>query len=401
MTISPLIIDWLDIALRWLHVVAAVVWIGGSFYFIRLDFGLKHHAHLPDGVRGDMWTVHGGGFYHSMKYMVAPPTLPADLKWTRWDSYVTFLSGFALLILVYYFEADLFLIDRNVMDLTPMQAAGISFASLVLAWLVYEGLCRSPLGRYDVALGVVVYLFFVALAFAFTHIFSGRGALNQLGAIIGTIMVANAFGFIHPTQQRAIATLKAGNKPNAEKARQAGQRSIHNNYLALPVLFLMISNHFPAVYATRFNWLIVAIVLALGPIMRHFFNARHAGRGNAWWTWAVVALGAVAIAWLTTLGPRIGEAVDSAATKGTTFAAVEEIVSVHCSMCHSPKPMWPSLAQPPDGIVLDNPQAIHRNARLIGSSAVWTSSMPPGNLTGMTGEERAVLAAWLSAGTPM
>ena len=397
-----MVIDWLEVAARWLHVIAAVVWIGGSFYFIRLDYGLKHHNDLPDGVRGDHWTVHGGGFYHSMKYLVAPANLPADLKWTRWDSYVTFLSGLALLIIVYYIEADLFLIDRNVMDLTPVQAAGISFGSLVLAWLIYEVLCRSRLGRHDVALGVIVYLFMVALTFAFTNIFSGRGALNQIGVIVGTIMVANAFGVIHPNQRKAIVALQQGKKPDPERTRQAGQRSIHNNYLALPVLFLMISNHFPAVFATKYNWVIVAVILALGPIMRHYFNTRHAGRGNAWWTWGAVAAGALLIAWLTTLGPRTSVPGDADAydTSAVTFGQVQEVVAVHCSMCHAQEPLWPSLSRAAGGVHLDTADHIARNARLIGRSAVWSSSMPPGNLTGMTDEERTLIGAWLDAGAP-
>lgn len=395
---STLIVEWLDIALRWFHVTAAAVWIGSSFFFIRLDYGLRRRANLPEDVRGDFWTVHGGGFYQMMKYAVAPPTLPDELKWTRWESYLTFVSGFALLIVVYYFDADLFLIDRSVMEMTPLQAAGFSFVSLVLAWLGYEVLCRSPLGKHDVALALVGYVFFVGLAFAFTHVFSGRGALNQIGAIIGTIMVANAFGVIHPNQKRAIEALRAGRKAGPERSRQAGQRSIHNNYFTLPVLFLMLSNHFPQVYATRFNWAIVAIILALGPIIRHFFNRRHAGKGNAWWVWIVVAAGAVAIGWFTTLGPR--EPVNAASMPTPTFAAVQEIVTNRCSMCHAKEPVWDTIATAPGGIRLDEPALIHRSARLIGRAAVRSDAMPPGNVTQMSLEERKTLAAWLSAGAP-
>jgi len=395
---SPIVIEWLDIILRWLHVTAAVVWIGGSFYFIRLDYGLKRRENLPEGVKGDLWAVHGGGFYHMMKYVVAPARLPEDLKWTRWESYITFVSGFALLIVVYYFDAELFLIDRSVFELTAFQAGALSLASLVLAWLGYEALCRSPLGRHDVALALVGFVFFVALTFGFTQLFSGRGALNQIGAIIGTIMVANAFGVIHPNQRRAIVALKEGRKPNPERSRAAGQRSIHNNYLALPVLFLMISNHYPQVYATRYNWVIVAIVIALGPIIRHFFNRRHAGQGSAWWVWGVVTTSAVVIAWLTTLGPR--ENIDTASMPVPAFEEIESIVSSRCSMCHAVEPLWPSIAMAPAGVRLDQTDLIHANARLIGRSVVRTNSMPPGNVTGMTREEREIVAAWLAAGTP-
>lgn len=395
--VSPQVIDWLNIAVRWLHVTAAVVWIGSSFYFIRLDYGLKRRDGLPQNAQGDVWAAHGGGFYQMIKFLFAPANLPEDLKWTRWESYITFVSGFALLIIVYYFDADLFLIDRSVLDITPLQAGLISFAGLVLAWLGYDALCRSPLGKHDVALALVGYLFFVALTLAFTHVFSGRGALNEIGAIIGTIMVANAFLVIHPTQRRAIIALREGRKPDSERARQAGQRSIHNNYLALPVLFLMISNHYPQIFATRFNWVIVAIVLAMGPLMRHYFNTRHAGKGNAWWVWGVVAVGAVVIAWLTTFGPRTSIGAIGPAPK---FAQVEEIIISRCSMCHAKEPVWATVKVAPAGIELDDASSIRRYARLIGRSAVRTNSMPPGNITEMSTEERRTIASWLAAGSP-
>lgn len=391
-------LEILDAVVRWLHVVAAVVWIGSSFYFIRLDYGLKPRKRQPKGVQGDLWAVHGGGFYQMTKYLVAPASLPEDLKWTRWESYITFVSGFALLIIVYYFDAERYLIDRSVLDLTRMQAGAISLFSLFAAWLAYELLCRSPLGKRDVALAVVVYVFFVALTFAFTNIFSGRGALNQIGAIIGTIMVANAFGVIHPNQRKAIVALKAGRKPDATAARQAGQRSVHNNYLALPVLFLMISNHYPLVFGTRFNWVIVAIVLALGPVIRHFFNTRHAGRGNAWWVWLVAAAAAIVAGWLMTFGPKGSDYSDLDAPP--PFEEIAAIVENRCSMCHAKEPVWDGIEAAPAGVLLDSAGAVHRHAPLIARSTVQSRSMPPGNVTGLTDEERQALAAWADAGFP-
>ena len=290
--------------LRWLHVIAGIAWIGSSFYFIHLDLSLKPRPGLPAGVKGDEWQVHGGGFYHMMKYLVAPAQMPDSLTWFKWEAYTTWLSGFALLVLVYYLGADLFLIDKSVLDLTAVQAAGIAFVSLVVAWLAYEGLCRSPLGRHEVALALVGYAFLVALTYGFTHVFSGRGAFTQIGAIIGTIMVANVFVIIIPYQKKTVAAMLAGKSPDPAWGALGKQRSVHNNYLTLPVVFLMLSNHYPLFFATRFNWLIVAIVLAIGPVIRHFFNSRHEGKGSPWWTWGVAAAGMAAVAWLSAAGPR-------------------------------------------------------------------------------------------------
>ncbi|MFZ0609771.1 MAG: urate hydroxylase PuuD, partial [Xanthobacteraceae bacterium] len=288
-TLDPVLSEWLSAILRWLHVVAAIAWIGSSFYFIHLDLSLKARPCLPAGVKGDEWQVHGGGFYHMMKYLVAPAQMPDSLTWFKWEAYTTFLSGFALLVVIYYLGANLFLIDDSVLALTPVQAAGIAFVSLVVAWLVYEGLCRSPLGQHEVALALVGYVFLVALTYGFTHVFSGRGAFTQIGALIGTIMVANVFVIIIPYQKKTVAALLAGKEPDPRWGQLGKQRSVHNNYLTLPVVFLMLSNHYPLFFATRYNWLIVAIVLAIGPVIRHFFNSRHEGKGSPWWTWAVAA----------------------------------------------------------------------------------------------------------------
>ncbi|MGA8001954.1 MAG: urate hydroxylase PuuD, partial [Pseudolabrys sp.] len=293
----------LSAVLRWLHVIAGVAWIGSSFYFIHLDLSLKKRAGLPKGVKGDAWQVHGGGFYQMIKFLVAPAKLPDELTWFKWEAYTTWLSGFALLVLVYYLNADLFLIDKSVLAMSAPQAAAIAFFSLAAAWVAYEGLCRSPLGKHEVALALVGYVFLVALTYAFTHVFSGRGAFTQIGALIGTIMVANVFVIIIPFQKKIIAAMTAGKKPNPYWGAIGKQRSVHNNYLTLPVIFLMLSNHYPLFFGTRFNWLIVAIVLLIGPVIRHFFNSRHEGKGSPWWTWGVAAAGMLAIALLSGAGP--------------------------------------------------------------------------------------------------
>jgi uncharacterized membrane protein len=384
--------------LRWLHVIAGIAWIGSSFYFIHLDLSLKPRPGLPPGVKGDEWQVHGGGFYHMMKYLVAPAQMPDSLTWFKWEAYTTWLSGFALLVLVYYLGADLFLIDKSVLDLTAGQAAAIAFVSLVAAWLAYEGLCRSPLGRHEAALALVGYVFLVALTYGFTHVFSGRGAFTQIGALIGTIMVANVFVIIIPYQKKSVAAMLAGKEPDPAWGALGKQRSVHNNYLTLPVVFLMLSNHYPLFFATRFNWLIVAIVLAIGPVIRHFFNSRHEGKGSPWWTWGVAAAGMAAIAWLSAAGPR-ATAV-GALPPTPKFAEVSDIVMSRCAMCHAAEPVWATIPAAPQGVLLDSDEHIRLHAPLIGSVAVRSNAMPPGNITEMTGAERLKLAAWLAAGAP-
>ena len=390
--------EWAGSILRWLHVIAGIGWIGSSFYFIHLDLSLKPRPGLPAGVKGDEWQVHGGGFYHMIKYMVAPAQMPDHLTWFKWEAYTTWLSGFALLVVVYYLGADLFLIDKSVLDMTAAQAAGIAFGSLVLSWLVYEGLCRSPLGKHEVALALVGYVYLVALTYGFTHVFSGLGAFTQIGAIIGTIMVANVFVIVIPYQKKMVDAMIAGKEPDPLWGQLGKQRSVHNNYLTLPVVFLMLSNHYPLFFATKYNWLIVAIVLAIGPVIRHFFNTRHEGKGSPWWTWGVAAAGMIAVALLSAAGPA---SLTTAALPPTPkFTQVKNIVIGRCSMCHAAEPVWPGIPAAPRGVMLDDSDQIQRHASLIEAYAVRSQAMPPGNITEMTSKERLMLASWLAAGAP-
>jgi uncharacterized membrane protein len=395
---DPIPHELVSMILRWLHVVAGIAWIGSSFYFIHLDLSLKPREGLPQGVQGDAWQVHGGGFYHMVKYLVAPARMPDSLTWFKWEAYTTWLSGFALLIVAYYVGAELFLIDKSVLDLSPLAAGAVGLGSLTLAWLAYEAMCRSPLGKHELALALIGYVFLVALTYAFTHVFSGRGAFVQIGAVIGTMMVANVFVVIIPNQKKSVAALIAGKVPEPKWNYEGKQRSVHNNYLTLPVVLLMISNHYPLLFATRYNWLIVAIVLLLGPLIRHFYNSRHAGKGSPWWTWGAAAAGMIAIAWLSAAGPRA--ATTGAAPAKVDVAAVDEIVISRCSMCHAAQPVWAGVAAAPGGVMFDEPARIHRQARLIGLYAVRSDAMPPGNVTEMTSEERRTLAGWLAAGAP-
>ena len=392
--VDTVLTEALSVVIRWLHVVAGIAWIGSSFYFIHLDLSLKPGAALPAGVRGEAWQVHGGGFYHMMKYLVVPARMPDELTWFKWEAYTTWLSGFALLIVIYYVSAELFLIDTSVLALKPNAAIAISVGSIVVAWLIYEALCRSPLAGNDIALALVGYLFLVAFTYGFTHVFSGRGAFVQIGALVGTIMVANVFVIIIPNQKKTVAALIAGDKPDARLEQIGKTRSVHNNYLTLPVVFLMISNHYPLLFATRFNWLIVAIVLAIGPVIRHFFNSRHQGLGSPWWTWGVAAAGMIAIAWLSGLGPR--ESVPGR-TATQPFSEVASVIATRCSMCHAQQPVWPGIATAPNGVLLDSEANIRKHARQIDINAVRSHAMPPGNISAMTTAERQTLAAWIAA----
>lgn len=390
------LIEWLNLILRWLHVVAAMAWIGSSFYFIHLDLSLKPEAHLPKGTYGEAWQVHGGGFYHMVKYLVAPTRMPDHLTWFKWEAYTTWLSGFALMVVVYYLNPELFLIDRSVLDLEPQAAVVISFFALALTWLGYEGLCRSSLRSNQTTVALIGYVFLVALTYGFTHVFGGRGAFTHIGALVGTIMVANVFVVIIPNQNKIIDRLIAGQEPDPQWGAESKLRSVHNNYLTLPVVFLMIGSHYPLLFATRFNWLIVAIVLALGPVIRHFFNERHAGRKSPWWVWGVAAAGMIAILYLTNAGPRQGSA--ALPTPAPAFAAVEDIVISRCSMCHGPETAWPGIAAAPKGIFLNDEVSIRQHARLIDIVSVRSDAMPPGNITDMSADERAIIAAWLADG---
>jgi uncharacterized membrane protein len=392
---------WAEAFLRWLHVIAGIGWIGSSFYFIHLDYSLKSREGLPAQAYGEAWQVHGGGFYNMVKYLVAPARMPEELTWFKWEAYATWISGFALVIAIYYAGASLYLIDPAVLPISPATGIAVSAVGLVLGWAVYDGLCRSPLGRSESVLAAVGFLFLVALAYASTRIFSARGAFMQMGALIGTIMAANVLMVIIPGQRKVVADLIAGRTPDPVHGRRGKQRSTHNNYLTLPVAFVMISNHYPLAYATRWSWVILALLLVMGGVMRHFFNMRHQGLPSPWWTWgAAFACGAL-IVWLSTLGPAQetrsrGKRADAGAAP-VSFRQVEDIVMSRCSMCHAAEPVWAGIPVAPKGVLLDTPARIKAYARAIAAASVWSSAMPPSNVTDLTADERETLAKWLAA----
>jgi uncharacterized membrane protein len=390
--------DWAALSLRWLHVIAGIAWIGSSFYFIHLDLSLRQQPGLPEGAGGEAWQVHGGGFYNMVKYLVAPSRMPDKLTWFMWEAYTTWLSGMGLMAIVYYWAASLYLIDGTVLALDPWAAIAISVGGLAAGWIVYDLLCRSPLGRNDVALAAVGFAVLVGLAYAFTLVFSGRGAFMQMGALIGTMMVANVFLVIIPNQRKVVADLVAGRTPDPALGRAAKQRSLHNNYLTLPVIFVMIGTHTPLAFASRWNWLMLAIVLVVGAVIRHFFNQRHKGEPSPWWTWGVAAAGMLAVIWLSAQAPTTTIIIEDETEED--LAAVGEIIESRCSMCHAAEPMWAGIASAPKGVLLETQTQIRHQARTIGLQAVFTHAMPPGNITGIEPAERQKLAAWIAAGAP-
>ena len=395
---------WGEAFLRWLHVIAGIAWIGSSFYFMHLDYSLQKREGLPAEAHGEAWQVHGGGFYNMVKYLVAPARLPAELTWFKWEAYATWFSGLALLVAVYYANAGLYLVSPEVLDIAPVTGIALSVAGLGFGWIVYDGLCRSPLGRNETVLAAAGFVLLTLLAYVSTRLFSPRGAFMQMGALIGTIMAANVLMVIIPGQRKVVADLIAGRTPDPAHGKRGKQRSTHNNYLTLPVVLVMLSGHYPLAYATRWSWAIFALLLVMGAVIRHFYNVRHQGKPSPWWTWGLAAACGLAIVWLSTLGPASpasplgGKRAEAAAASAVTFAQVEEIVIGRCSMCHAAEPVWMGIVRPPHGVMLDTPERIKAHARQIAVAAVWSSAMPPSNITSMTMEEREMLAAWLSSG---
>lgn len=396
--------DWLELAVRWLHVITAIAWIGSSFYFVALDLGLHRDRNLASGADGEEWQVHGGGFYHIQKYLVAPERMPDDLVWFKWESYATWLSGFALLALVYYLGADLYLVDPNVADLKVWQAILISVGSLALGWVLYDTLCKSKLGESPTTLMVLLYLILVAMAWGYTQVFTGRAALLHLGAFTATIMSANVFMVIIPNQKIVVADLIAGRTPDPKFGKIAKLRSTHNNYLTLPVIFMMLSNHYPLAFASEYNWVIASLVFLMGVTIRHWFNTRHARTGSPTWTWLATVLIFIIIAWLST-APLFHAVADGEAAlplspaqqkfaDARDFGEVSDIVMGRCSMCHAAEPGYEGIHYAPKGVILDRPEEIARWAPEIFLQAGVTHAMPPANVSFIEPEERAKIVAW-------
>ena len=385
--------EWLQLLIRWVHLITGIAWIGASFYFIWLDNHLlppSDARDAPDAVGGELSAIHGGGFYHVQKFRVAPAALPSPLHWFKWEAYSTWLSGFALLVVLYWWHADTYMIDRSVAAVAPWQAVVLSAVLLAGGWLFYDQLCKRLGFARERVLGIALVLFFAVVAWALSNVLSGRAMYIQIGAMLGTIMAANVLFVIIPGQRQLVLAKEQGRVPDPVYGLRGKQRSVHNNYFTLPVLLTMISNHYPMTYGHPRAWLVLVCLLLLAAYVRHFFNLRHRGR-TVWVIPAIAAVGALALA--VAIAPDRGSGGSEVAIRD-----VQAIVEARCVACHAEKPRQEGIAVAPKGVVLETPAQIAQNAAAIRQQAVASRAMPLGNLTNMTDDERARLGAWIDAG---
>ncbi|WP_342245891.1 urate hydroxylase PuuD [Pseudomonas sp. OTU5201] len=428
--------EWLNLGIRWVHMITGIAWIGASFYFVWLENNLNR-ANPRDGLSGDLWAIHGGGIYHLEKYKLAPPKMPDNLHWFKWEAYFTWLSGVALLTVVFYLNPTLYLIAPGV-DIAPAAAVAIGIGSLVAGWFIYDFLCDSPLGKTPALLGLILFVLVIGAAWGFTQVFSGRGAYIHVGALIGTIMVGNVFRIIMPAQRALVKAIEENRTPDPTLPAKGLLRSRHNNYFTLPVLFIMISNHFPSTYGSQYNWLILAGIAVIAVLVRHYFNTRHESNKFAW-TLPAGALGMICLAFVTapnykaaepslavepahqehaapatstSAAPASAESKPQAAApaqsaqaaptqvsaSGNDFGKVHSVIQERCTVCHSAKPTSPMFTSAPGGVMLDTPQQIQMLAPKIQAQAVASQIMPLGNITQMTQEERDLIGRWIAQG---
>ncbi len=435
------LLEWLNLSVRWVHMITGVAWIGASFYFVWLENNLNR-VNPKDGLSGDLWAIHGGGIYHLEKYKLAPPSMPENLHWFKWEAYFTWMSGIALLCLVFYFNPMLYLVAPG-SGLTGPEGVAIGIGALIAGWFVYDFLCDSPLGKKPALLGFILFLLLIGAAYGFSKVFSGRGAYLHVGAIIGTIMVGNVFRIIMPAQRALVAAIAENRTPDPTLPAKGLLRSRHNNYFTLPVLFIMISNHFPSTYGSQYNWLILAGIAIAAVLVRHYFNTRHDSAKYAW-TLPVGALAMICLAYVTgpkpmptapeqaaakvqyqplpetALGgktaaekaaeqaanpapaatPAEAPATATAAADSGNFDKIHSVIQERCTVCHSAKPTSPLFSAAPAGVMLDTPQQIQQLAPRIQAQAVASQIMPLGNITQMTQQERELIGAWIAKGAP-
>jgi len=422
---GPYGVEWLNLLVRWLHLITGIAWIGASFYFVWLDNSIRPPKPgsplAKKGVMGELWAVHGGGFYNPQKYLIAPAELPEDLHWFKWEAYATWLSGFAMLFIVYYFNASAMMVDKNVANLTSLQAVAVGLGTLAGGWLVYDTLCKTALAEKPAVLGAVMFLLIVAAAYLLTHTLSGRAAYIHVGAMIGTMMVGNVLFVIIPGQRKLVEAMAKGESPDPVYGKRAKVRSVHNNYFTLPVLLIMISNHYAMTYSHAYSWLVLAAIMAAGVLIRHFFNLRHAGKVSPAYPIAgVILLAGVAVA----IAPAPRKAVVAPAVaaadghahaanqtpgsdpRGQTLAApaaqaslssVQQVMTQRCASCHSAAPTQAGFASAPGGVMLDTEEQTKQHAAKIYQRAVQNKDMPLANMTHMTDAERQLVGAWFEA----
>ena len=419
--------EWLNLSVRWIHMITGVAWIGASFYFVWLENNLDR-SNPKEGLAGDLWAIHGGGIYHLEKYKLAPPTMPDNLHWFKWEAYFTWLSGIALLCVVFYSNPTLYLLAPG-STLSGPEGVAIGIGSLFIGWFIYSFLCDSALGKRPALLGFILFVLIIGAAYGFSKVFSGRGAYLHVGAIIGTIMVGNVFRIIMPAQRALVAAIAENRTPDPALPAKGLLRSRHNNYFTLPVLFIMISNHFPSTYGSQYNWLILAGIAVLAVLVRHYFNTRHNSHKFAW-TLPVAALGMICLAYVTgpkpaptapevakvikyqplpetALGgvkaadaPPPAPAAPAAPVASIDFEKVHVVIQERCTVCHSATPSSPLFSAAPAGVMFDTAQQIKLMAPRIQAQAVASQIMPLGNITQMTQQERDLIGAWINTGAP-
>lgn len=390
------VLDWLSLLARWLHLIVGIAWIGASLYFVFLDNHLtepKDSSDRDKGVGGELWAVHGGGFYHAQKYKVAPPNLPEKLHWFKWEAYWTWLSGIFLLALIYWYSAEIYLIDASVAGLSKPVAIGIGFMVLLAGWLFYDYLCRSRAGTNEQLLTALLSVFLIVTAWGLCQLFSGRGAYIHFGAMLGTIMVANVRFVIIPGQKDLVQAKREGRQPDPIHGIRGKQRSVHNTYFTLPVLFIMISNHYAMTYNHEFNWLILLAMTLAGALIRVYFVNRHFGKTS--WMPAGVAVALLAGIAAITVPP--GPAPTDSLT-AVSFSDVRNLVATRCASCHARHPTQAGFASAPAGILLETDAQIISQAQSIHQQTVVSRAMPIGNLTGITEDERALIDQWFVTG---
>ena len=385
------LMEWLNIVVRVMHITFGIAWIGASFYFVFLENALNRTENVRDDLAGNLWAVHGGGFYYLEKYKTAPKTIPKHLHWFKYEAYFTWVSGFALLFIIYYFNASAMLIDTNVMKLSTAQAIGISIGSFIAGWILYDLLCKSPLRKQPILFAITGIILLTGFAYFYSHVFSGRAAFIHFGAMVGSIMVANVFFVIIPSQKAMVKAAKKGQLPDPQKGKNALFRSIHNNYFTLPVLFVMVSNHFPSTFGNKYQWIVLAAISIGSAGIKHWLNLREQGRLSVW-IMPVSAILLLAVAYVT--------APQASNTKCSTisFAEVNAIIQQRCIQCHSSKPTDDVYTAPPNGVKYDTPQEIAAKKDLIMQRVVVTKTMPQNNKTNMTPEERDVIRCWIEQG---
>ena len=393
------VVEWLSLLGRWAHLVTGIAWIGASFYFVWLDNSLeapRQAADVERGVGGEIWSVHGGGFYHAQKYKVAPPELPETLHWFKWEAYTTWITGMFLIALLYWYQAEIYLIDPSIMAMSKPVAVLLGILTLVIGWIAYDQLCKSPLGSQESKLSAAMLVFVSIVAWGLCQIFSGRGAYLHFGAMLGTIMVANVFFVIMPGQRDLVAAKAEGRAPDPMHGIRAKQRSVHNTFFTLPVLFVMISNHYAMTWGHQYNWLILIALSVAGAAIRVFFVQRHNGKASPI---PLVVAAVLIMGTAAAIVPKSStSAVDSTASAAVVFADVREVMEARCTACHAKEPAQAGFSAPPKGVMLESDADIVRQAQTIHQQVVVTKAMPIGNLTQITDEERAIIDQWFLSG---